>query len=209
MTEKRFEVVMNEFGEVEYIMDKSMMEDRDFAEFIDFVEDVCKENEQLRTKNNAYIQDIEVFKEENTHLKLENEQLKNDVYDWKASAEDYLKLGKSLKKEIETGKQYCGIIETDLANCADNRILLYEENRQLKEQVGFYKDFQKDARELEKENEELAEETKLHKERISLLSSLLDLADAIIDTSDNEKAKQVWDNKNEQIEKEWEKILND
>ena len=34
-----------------------------------------KENEQLRTKNNAYIQDIEVFKEENTHLKLENEEL--------------------------------------------------------------------------------------------------------------------------------------
>ena len=56
---------------------------------------------------------------------------------------------------------------------------------------------------------ELNDENKLHKERISLLSSLLDLADAIIDTSDNEKAKQVWDNKNEQIEKEWEEILND
>ena len=55
---------------------------------------------------------------------------------------------------------------------------------------------------------ELAEENKLHKERISLLSSLLDFADAIIDTRDNEKAKQVWDNKNEQTEKEWEKILN-
>jgi hypothetical protein len=48
MTEKRFEVVMNEFDEVEYIMDKEMMEDRDFAEFMDFVEDVCKENEQLK-----------------------------------------------------------------------------------------------------------------------------------------------------------------
>lgn len=48
MTAKRFEVVMNEFDEVEYIMDKAMMEDRDFAEFIDFVEDVCKENEQLK-----------------------------------------------------------------------------------------------------------------------------------------------------------------
>jgi len=56
---------------------------------------------------------------------------------------------------------------------------------------------------------ELVEENKLHKERISLLSSLLDLADAIIDTSDNEKAKQVWDNKNEQTEKEWDRILND
>lgn len=56
---------------------------------------------------------------------------------------------------------------------------------------------------------ELHEENKLHKERISLLSSLLDLADAIIDTSDNEKAKEVWENKNEQTEKEWERILND
>ena len=48
MTEKRFEVVMNEFDEVEYIMDKIAMEDRDFAEFIDFVEDICNENEQLK-----------------------------------------------------------------------------------------------------------------------------------------------------------------
>ena len=48
MTEKRFEVVINEFDEVEYIMDKVAMEDRDFAEFIDFVEDICNENEQLK-----------------------------------------------------------------------------------------------------------------------------------------------------------------
>ena len=48
MTDKRFEVVMNEFDEVEYIMDKAMMEDRDFAEFMDFVEDVCKENEHIK-----------------------------------------------------------------------------------------------------------------------------------------------------------------
>ena len=48
MTAKRFEVVMNEFDEVEYIMDKAMMEDRDFAEFMDFVEDICKENEHIK-----------------------------------------------------------------------------------------------------------------------------------------------------------------
>ena len=48
MTGKRFEVVMNEFDEVEYIMDKTMMEDRDFAEFMDFVETVCKENEHIK-----------------------------------------------------------------------------------------------------------------------------------------------------------------
>ena len=37
-----------------------------------------EENEQLRTKNNAYLQDIETFKEENTALKLENEWLKEE-----------------------------------------------------------------------------------------------------------------------------------
>lgn len=55
MTEnKRFEVVLNEFDEVEYIMDKEMMEDRDFAEFIDFVEDVCNENEYLKKEVKEY-----------------------------------------------------------------------------------------------------------------------------------------------------------
>ena len=69
MTEKRFEVVMNEFDEVEYIMDKEMMEDRDFADFIDFVEDVCKENEQLKQQFN-YIQNSisEHIKHQKTEL---------------------------------------------------------------------------------------------------------------------------------------------
>ena len=38
---------------------------------------VEEENKQLKTDNGAFIQDIEVYKEENTHLKLENEQLKS------------------------------------------------------------------------------------------------------------------------------------
>ena len=65
MTAKRFEVVMNEFDEVEYIMDKAMMEDRDFAEFIDFVEDVCKENEQLREllENGLEVSQVEIDEE--------------------------------------------------------------------------------------------------------------------------------------------------
>ena len=65
MTAKRFEVVLNEFDEVEYIMDKVMMEDRDFAEFMDFVETVCKENEQL--------------KKELDKLKVVNEMLSMDT----------------------------------------------------------------------------------------------------------------------------------
>ena len=42
----------------------------------------------------------------------ENEQLKSDVYDWKVSAEDYLKLGKSLKKENEQLKQQLADVDS-------------------------------------------------------------------------------------------------
>lgn len=50
MSEKRFEVVLNEYDEVEYIMDKEGMEDRDFADFMNFVEELAKENKQLKRK---------------------------------------------------------------------------------------------------------------------------------------------------------------
>ena len=90
MTEKRFEVVMNEFDEVEYIMDKAMMEDRDFAEFIDFVEDVCKENEQLKFQlQNTSDQRDEFYRgaRENANrvgkLEKENEQLKEELKELK------------------------------------------------------------------------------------------------------------------------------
>ena len=76
MTEKRFEVVLNEFDEVEYIMDKTIMEDRDFAEFIDFVEDVCKENEQLKEENKELKQKIEALKIEIAELR----ESENDNY---------------------------------------------------------------------------------------------------------------------------------
>lgn len=50
MSKKRFEVVLNEFDEVEYIRDKKLCEDKDFAEFMDFVEELAKENEQLKSR---------------------------------------------------------------------------------------------------------------------------------------------------------------
>lgn len=56
MSEKRFEVVLNEFDEVEYIMDKKLCEDKDFAEFMDFVEELAKENEQLQKQIQNYEQ---------------------------------------------------------------------------------------------------------------------------------------------------------
>lgn len=93
MSEKRFEVIMNEFDEVEYIMDKEMMEDRDFAEFIDFVEDIYKENEQLKERikelqKESYgnLDGLNYYQEQNGHLEskisnleCENKQLKQRI----------------------------------------------------------------------------------------------------------------------------------
>ena len=59
MSDKRFEVVLNEFDEVEYIIDKKFCEDKDFAEFMDFVEELAKENEQLRKENEEYEEESE------------------------------------------------------------------------------------------------------------------------------------------------------
>ena len=70
---------MNEFDEVEYIMDKVAMEDRDFADFIDFVEDVCNENEQLKQREQTLLDEIEDFQELLKKLDNENEQLKKDL----------------------------------------------------------------------------------------------------------------------------------
>ena len=65
---------MNEFDEVEYIMDKVAMEDRDFAEFIDFVEDICNENEQLKKQyfqmRNLYFENAEDICENCKHQYL-------------------------------------------------------------------------------------------------------------------------------------------
>jgi len=114
MTENRFEVVMNEFDEVEYIMDKVMMEDRDFAEFMDFVETVCKENEHLKLQlQNTSDQRDEFHRgaRENANrvgeLKQENERLKKDIEYYKTERlalfeyldkKDDLKLGLKVEK---------------------------------------------------------------------------------------------------------------
>lgn len=73
-----YEKLKQEVRELEkvYVEEVFKIEDK-FEEEILALE---KENEQLKIKNNAYLQDIEVFKEENTILKLENERLKKDRF---------------------------------------------------------------------------------------------------------------------------------
>ena len=58
MSEKRFDVVLNEFDEIEYITDIVDCEDRDFADFIDFANEMAEENERLKKEN----EDLEAFR---------------------------------------------------------------------------------------------------------------------------------------------------
>ena len=70
------------------------------------INELNDENEQLKTKNNAYIQDIEVYKEENTHLKLENEELKDfaqhNYSETKKIINNLQKENEQLKKQLES-----------------------------------------------------------------------------------------------------------
>jgi regulator of replication initiation timing len=83
MTAKQFELELlnnNKYVIAEFDKDNYYLDDESSAKSLECrLNELFDENEQLRTKNNAYIQDIEVFKEENTHLKLENEQLKDII----------------------------------------------------------------------------------------------------------------------------------
>lgn len=99
MTAKRFEVVMNEFDEVEYIMDKTMMEDRDFAEFMDFVEDVCKENEQLKQLLD-YADDL-IQSHLSEHYIRQWRNFKTGHKEYNDFWEEKLKKHKELKEDVE------------------------------------------------------------------------------------------------------------
>ena len=116
MTEKRFEYY-NHKG-ADYILDTpnksldfiEMLGDcLEAEEIVDLLNGLNDENKQLQTKNNAYLQDIEVYKEDNTHLKLENDELKKILgFLQNDNATDILNVLNSqenqiweLKKEVE------------------------------------------------------------------------------------------------------------
>lgn len=87
----------------------------------DLLNALHEEDEELKTKNNAYLQDIEMFKEENTTLKLENEQLKES------------------KKELQFQLNICADhrnefhrVARENGNCVGK---LEKENKQLKEEI--------------------------------------------------------------------------
>lgn len=80
MTKKKYAVVDDGF--IKYIEDTTLTEDKHEGHINDAyalcreLNELYEENVQLRMEKNAYLQDIEAYKEENTHLKIENQQLK-------------------------------------------------------------------------------------------------------------------------------------
>lgn len=62
MAEKRFDYVLNEFDEIEYITDIVDCEDRDFSDFLDFVNDLSKYTEKLERRNKQLHKDYKALK---------------------------------------------------------------------------------------------------------------------------------------------------
>lgn len=97
-----------------------------------------KENEQLKYNYNEKCNEYCGLEEQVDILLKENEKLKSDVYDWKASAEDYLKLGKSLKKENEQLKSEYKVLHTqyhDLKKFVENNFDEYLTQKKLNRQI--------------------------------------------------------------------------
>lgn len=101
--------------EMEYATDLHRLaeENEELKQKVDFYKyfqkdarELEKENEKLRTKNNAYLQDIEVYREENTHLKIENEQLKEEVRGLNDILARYEE--KELKEQTDHKEKDCG-----------------------------------------------------------------------------------------------------
>lgn len=63
-----------------------------------------------------------------------------DEYEFHSGAEEpVIELLNRIYEEVEIGKEYCKVLETDLGNCADARIRLQRENESLKDEIKFLK----------------------------------------------------------------------
>ena len=94
MTEKRFDCVLNEFDEIEYITDTVDCEDRDFIDFLDFANDLADENVKLKTTIKEVIglleEEVDLFSDKATKHDLtayrELQDLDNKDAFWMATA---------------------------------------------------------------------------------------------------------------------------
>lgn len=146
MTEKRFERV---YGDIEVVCidhqktgDDKFIDDGDYDKFVDLLNELNDENEQLKKDNKEYIRGLELSKttsqswasdvrelrKENYRLEDENEQLKSDnkcyVKRYSELFEDYI----AYKKENEQLKHDATVL---IQSNQDYR----KENEQLKSDV--------------------------------------------------------------------------
>ena len=116
MTEKRFtKYVPDSYGYtyITTIIDNEKNKQTgNTDEIVDMLNELAEENKELQTKNNAYLQDIEVYREENTHLKLENDKLKSK--------------NRGLQSELQIFKE-----DVTHSNLQINKLI--DENEQLKQ----------------------------------------------------------------------------
>ena len=119
MTEKRFERV---YGDIEVVCidhqktgDDKFIDDGDYDKFVDLLNELNDENEQLKKDNKEYIRGLELSKttsqswasdvrelrKENYRLEEENEQLKHDASVLIQSNKDYRIENEQLKKKCE------------------------------------------------------------------------------------------------------------
>ena len=110
MTNKRF--YLNKKGNIiDVISDSELRYIEDMQVIVDLLNELAEENERLKTKNTAYLQDIEMFKEKNTELQLRNDRQAETIgelynliekNDWKALQQiiqDFKDCEEQLRKE--------------------------------------------------------------------------------------------------------------
>lgn len=150
---KRFDVVLNEFDEIEYIADIIGCEDRDFVEFMDFVEELASENVMLKSIHMWYEDALGRLEEENKQLNEQvNRKQKHIVH-----LENKIHRMRENIKRLEVLYHYRG---------QDGSVDLKKECWMLKQEVGVLKggldesveiigELKKDNIHLEKENDKL------------------------------------------------------
>lgn len=138
MTEKRFELVFEDYDTFSIRDNDYIKENKHYHTLQEIVELLNQLDKDSKKLNELH--------EENQRLKsifqLERRDLIEQNNNYRQSLNERLR-----KENNEWVVDYNGL-HTECAGCQ-------EENKSLRQKVDFYKDFQKDARELEKENEEL------------------------------------------------------
>ena len=189
MTEKRFtKYVPDSYGYtyITTIIDNEKNKQTgNTDEIVDMLNELAEENKELQTKNNAYLQDIEVYREENTHLKLENDKLKSKNRGLQSELQIFkedvthsnLQINK-LSDENEQLKKDCSNLIDDNTEYVAEINQMHKENGELKKILGFLRnDNATDI--LNVLNSQENQIWKLKKENEQLKSEIKDLNDIL------------------------------